>query len=239
MFLVVRQLLLRRAVERAAIDVEAAVLLAEVVKAASVGCPDRVAVFALEGGELLVGAVGGGEVAEPDVARDGRLMVLAPRVFIPLHVVVKQAVALRTEREALHGEGGVELGASAVETDAVNLRELPRGELAVHAVGLDAGRVEDAAVGRDCLRIFGGRMGGQPAGDAAVAAHGVDTEVAVAVGGEDDLSAVGRPHGARVVGRVGGQLHGASTFGGYGVDVALVGEGDGFPVGGDGRVAHP
>ena len=59
----------------------------EVIKALAVGCPAGIAVLALEIGEftestfLVVG------LSEPDVARNGRRVVLAPLVLIAFHVL--------------------------------------------------------------------------------------------------------------------------------------------------------
>ncbi len=220
--------------EAAAVDVEGAVLLAQVVEALLVGSPHGRAVLAFEGGEFGVLAA----VEHPDVAGDGRGVVLAPFVLVALAVVVEY-LSLGVDADVLHGQCGVELGPSALHAHLVHLRELAAGEEVALCRGHDVGGEEHMVVvleGDGCLRAA---VGGESGGGAAVGWNDVHVHAALAGGGEGDLGAVGTPHGVGVVGGVGGQLTCLSARGGHAVDVALVGEGDSGTVGGNGGIAHP
>ena len=215
-----------------------AALLAEVVEGLVAVGEDRAAVLAGEGRDLAVRA--GLRVVDPDVARDGRRVVLAPRVLAALLVVVEQELAVAAELHVLGGRreqldraaagGGhlVELGLRAGREQAV------RG--GVHARGAeDDGRV----VAGEGVGVLGGGVERQPPRLAALGGHDEDVEVAVAVARERDLPAVVAPDGHEVVGLVRGQRDGRAAGGRHPVEVALVGEDDGLAVRRDRRIAQP
>ena len=124
-------------------------------------------------------------------------------IFVSFDVLVEQFAALLVERQALHGQGGIELGASAVEPDPVDLRELSGGELAVFGILLDRGRIEDVLCIAERFRVFVCGVGGQLFRAASFLVHYEDVEITVPVGSEHDLAAVRRPDRARVVSRMG------------------------------------
>ena len=96
--LMVCELLLAGAVDVAAVDIEGAVFLTQIVVRPVVG-PARGAVLALKAAQLGVFPI----LAEPDVTADGRLMVLAERVLIAFPVVIKY-VAVAVQAHILHHE---------------------------------------------------------------------------------------------------------------------------------------
>ena len=104
---------------RHAVHVEAAALFGEVEERAAVLAPDRIAVLAGEGGELLVLLRGG--IEGPDVARDRRRVVLAPIVLIALAVVVGDQAAIRAVARVLHGDGAELHHAAAFHGHGVEL----------------------------------------------------------------------------------------------------------------------
>lgn len=235
---VVRQLAFRRAVGRRLPHVEAAALLAQVVEGAAVGRPHGFAVFAVKAGDLLIGALSV-EGAQPDVFRDGRAVVLAPRVLIPLLILIEQAAAVTADREFLHGQRREEHGASALDVHRIDLREEGRGELAVLHVGADGGGEEHRRAVLEGLGILVARVGGEASGFPSLTADEVDAEAAFAVGGKGNAAAVGRPHGACVVTGVRGELHGPSAFGRHEVNVTFVSESNLPSVGRQGGVTQP
>ena len=80
-------------IEREAIDVEgSSVAFAEEIDCGSVGCEYGVAVFAWTVGE--VGVLGGLDVVFPDVACDGRRVVLAPFVFKSFFVLIEEVFSV-------------------------------------------------------------------------------------------------------------------------------------------------
>ena len=99
------------AVESATVDVERTVLFAQIVERLAVGSPYRVAVFAVECSELLELFA----AFEPDVASDGRAVMLAPFVLIALAVHINH-VARGIDVECVHCYLRVQLGASSVHS---------------------------------------------------------------------------------------------------------------------------
>ena len=83
--------------------VETSFFFAQVVESGAVRCPYRVTVFPAESCNLFEGTILS-ERAQPDVACDRRLVVLAPGIFISFFVLIKQFVALFIQRQAFHGE---------------------------------------------------------------------------------------------------------------------------------------
>ena len=83
--------------------VRGAILLRKVVERLAVGCPYGLAVLTLEVGLLGVGAIAR-QRADPHVARNRGLLVLAPRVLVTLAVVVYQTAALAVDPYMLHGQ---------------------------------------------------------------------------------------------------------------------------------------
>ena len=221
-----------------AVDVEGAALLAQVVEALLVGREDGAAVLAGERRDHAVRA--GLGIVGPDVAGDGRGVVLAPLVLAALAVVVEEEPAVAAELGVL-GRGAEDLdGAAARGRDLVELGLGAGREEAVRG-GVAAGRAEEdgLVVGREGVGELRGRMVGQAPGFAARRGHDEDIEVAVAVAGEGDGLAVAAPDGHEVVGFVHRQGHGDAAVGRDAVEVALVGEDDGLGVRRDGRVAQP
>ena len=97
------------AVESAAVDVECAVLFAQIVERLAVGSPYRVAVFAVECGQPLKLL----SAFEPDVASDRRAVMFAPFVLISLAVHIEH-VARGVDVERVHSYLRVHLRASSV-----------------------------------------------------------------------------------------------------------------------------
>ena len=99
------------AVESATVDVERTVLFAQIVERLAVDSPYRVAVFAVKCGKFLELLA----AFEPDVASDGRAVVLAPFVLISLAVHIEH-VARGVDVERVHCYLRVQLGASSVHS---------------------------------------------------------------------------------------------------------------------------
>ena len=88
------QLLLRAVGQRAFPDIEGAVLLAEIIERLSVSSEDRIAVLALEIGnlgEFAVLDVAALKFAAPDIAGNGRGMMLAPGILVSLLVMIEES----------------------------------------------------------------------------------------------------------------------------------------------------
>ena len=115
----VRHLLFTSAVDTPFPDVKGAVLLREVIERLAVAGPYRGAVLATEGGEFGIAVV----AAQPDVAGNGRLVVLAEVVLIALHVMVEQ-VATAIDADILHRQNREEPWPTALRADAIHLREV-------------------------------------------------------------------------------------------------------------------
>ena len=148
-------MLLASAVDVAHVHVKGAVFFAQVVKGISLSSPNGCAVFAVKVGKLGVFSI----AAQPNVSRDGRAMVLAPRVFVALLVVIQQ-VAVGPDADVHHGKSREKMGSATISAHLIHLRE--------HSVG------KDNALGRGY--------------DATGVKHGVvvfkcDGRLAVAVGG--------------------------------------------------------
>ena len=78
-------------------NIKGAVLLAQVVERASVGCPNGRAIFASEVGEFRVATV----FQQPNIACHGTLMMLAEYVLIAFHIVVED-VAVGIDADVFH-----------------------------------------------------------------------------------------------------------------------------------------
>lgn len=155
-------------------------------------------------------------------------MVLAPGIFVAFAVVVEEGLSVGAERHILHRERRIELRtcAGSGDVEAVDLGELSRGKLHVVLVGLQSRGEEDRGGVDKRHGPLGGGVGGELAGFASAHRHGIEIEVASAVGSKDYGLAVGAPYGLGVIRVVGGELSGAASLGGYGVDIAFVGECD-------------
>ena len=235
---VARQLAFFRTVGRRFPHVETAALLAQVVEGTAVGRPHGFAVFAGKAGYLLIGALPV-EGAQPDVFRNGRLVMLSPGILISLLVLIEQAAAVTAERKFLHGQRREEHGASALGVHRIDLREEGRGELTVLHVGTDGGSKEYCLIVLEGLGIFVARVGGEASGRSSLTSHQIDVEAAFAVGGKGDVATVRRPHGTRVVTGVRRQLHRPSAFDRHSIDVTFVGESYLPSVGRQGGITQP
>ena len=216
------------------IDVERAVLLAQVVIGIAVGRPARGAVLAVEVGEL-------GELPvtlEPHVARDGRGVMLAVGVLIALDVVI-QDVAIGIETQVLHGQRREQASPAAGGAHLIDLRERAAGKQDGLCRG-HIGRLEQhRAVVQETQRRLVAAVGGQALGGTPVLADDVNIQTPLAGRGKGHLLPVGAPHGIGVIGRITGQLMGRSSLHGHGKQVTLVGERNSLSVRRNGAVAHP
>ncbi len=158
----VSELLLATAVELSAVDVERAVFLAEVIIVVGVA-PHGVAVLALERGELGVVVV----FIKPDVAADGRLVMLAELILVAFQVVVEHGAVLAHAGVA-HRNGGEQVHAAAVGAHLIHLRERAVGKDDALRRGHDAGLQQDVAVVAPRHRILVAAVGGQALWCAAV-----------------------------------------------------------------------
>ena len=157
------------------VDIEGAVLLAQVVITVAVGSPAGRAVLAVEGGEF-------GELAvalEPDVACDGAGVVLAERVLIALDVMVED-VALAVDAQVLHRQRREQVGPAAAGAHLIDLREGAAGK----QDGLCRGHVgrlkQDRLPVEEAQRRLIAAVGGQALGRAAVLVHDIHVQAALA-----------------------------------------------------------
>ena len=220
------------------VHVEAAVLLAQVVDAAPVRAPDRVAVLPGEGGQLPV--LPGGGVVGPHIARHAAGVVLAVAVLVALAVVVHDQAAVRRVACQLHGDGAHLLRPSAGHRHGVQFAQPAHGEVLVPRIVLPVGVEEHLGVVRTEARgVLAVAVVGQPCGHSAIGAHHEHIAVAMAGAGEGDQLAVVAPHGRLVVGLVGGKGHGIAAAGRHTPDVSLETEQDGLAVRRNGGFAQP
>ena len=112
-------LLIFCAIQTALPDIEGAVLLTQVVKAFSVGGPNRGSVLTFEGGELGVMAFR----PHPDIATSRRLVVLAEGVLGTLDTVIQHSARLAVDIQVGHGQCRVETWSSAFHTHLIELGE--------------------------------------------------------------------------------------------------------------------
>ena len=180
------------------------------------------------------------DVPGPDVAGDGRGVVLAPLVLAALLVVVEHQPAVPAEADVL-GRGAEDHdGTPSGDGHLVELGLGAGGEQAARG-RVETGRaeVEVLVVGREGEGRLGGRVEGQAPGRSAGRGHDEDVEVPEAVAREGDPLAVVAPHGGRVVGFVRGQRDGRAAGRRNAEEVSLVGEDDRPAVGREGRVTQP
>lgn len=219
-------------------DVERAAALAEEVDRFLVGAEDRLAVFGVIGREL--GVLAALHIVAPEIARDGRGVVLAVLVFAAFFIVVIYGLAVFGHPGVLSGHGE-QLGyPAAVGRDAVQLGLRAVGVLAVLHVVLPQRAEDDGfAVGGKAVRYLLIGMKGEAARLASGGGHREDVEVAVALGGEGELFAVFAPGSHVIVAVVEGQLGCRAASCRYFIEVAFVGECNLATVGRNGRVAQP
>ena len=217
----------------------AAVAFAQEVDLRAVVREDGVAVFARAVGQVGVAARSG--VIAPDVARDGRRVVLAPFVLEALAVLVEEGtLAVVQEADSFGGRGQHLLRPSAVGGHGIEFRHGRSGEEGARGGVLQGGvEINFLAVGREGRGYFGGRVVGEASCASAVGRHHIDVHIAFAVAGKGYLTAVGRPHGRRFVGGLRRKSYGFASLCIHFVEVALVAEGDLRAVGRDAYVAHP
>ena len=216
------------------IDVERAVLLAQVVIGLAVGRPARGAVLTVEVGEF-------GELPvtlEPHVARDRAGVVLAVGVLIALDVVI-QDVAVGIDAQVLHGQRREQACTAAAGAHLIHLGERAAGK----QDGLRRGHIgrleQHRAAVEEAQRGFVAAVGSQALGCATVLADDVHVKAPLAGRRKGHLLAVGAPHGIGVIGRIGRQLMGRSALHRHSKQVPLVGERDGLPIGRNSAKAHP
>ena len=218
----------------ALVHVEGAVHFAQVVIGLAVGSPARCAVLAVEGRQL-------GELAvalEPYVTSDRRGVMLAEGVLIALDVVI-QDVAAAVDAQILHRQLREQPRAAAAGAHLIHLRKRAAGKQNGLGRGHIGGLEQHRGVVQETKRRLVAAIGGQATGRAAVLAHDIHVETALARRGKGHLLSIGAPHGIGVVGPIGGQLMGCAALHGNGKQVPLIRESDGLPVGRNGAKAHP
>ena len=125
--------------------VEGAALFAQVVEALSILGKVRVAVLAFP--LCLLGVFARGGVVEPDVACDGRGVVLAPLVFAAFPVLVEEGLAVFAEADELGRSGQHLFIASAFCWDSVQLLHRTLGKkCALCGVGNGGAKVDGVAI---------------------------------------------------------------------------------------------
>ncbi len=202
-----------RIVERHRVDVRHACVaaFAQEVHRLSVGREDGVAVLAGTVGQVGVPPCLG--IIEPDVAAHRRDLVLAPLVFHSLLVLIEELAPVAAEADHLCRCGKHLCGASAADRHPIQLRQSCTGEGGTLGGVLYRCREQHIlAVGRERPRRLGCRVSGEALGGASCRRHHEDVEVAVAVAGEGNLLAVGRPHRIALIGALRGELHGGATL---------------------------
>ena len=216
----VGELLLGRAVHAGAVHVERAILLTQIIIGVAIA-PHGVAVLAGEGGELAVFTV----AKQPDVACDGRGVVLAPLVLRSLLVVIEH-VALAVDAGRFQRELRIELGAAAIDADAIDLREIAIGEEDALGRGHNLRLEEHMVVVEEGHGGLRSAAGGEPVGRPTLAWHDPHVATSLTCRHEGYVLTVGTPHGITVVGGMGGELLGLSSGYGHGPNVALIGKGN-------------
>ena len=173
----------------------AAVAFAQEEDVAAIVGQNRIAVFAGAIGQ--VGVTSGGGIVAPDVAGDGRCMVLAPFVFKAFAVLVEEGtVGLWQEVNHFGRRGQYLFGTSACCGNGIKFGHGRGGEEGTRSRVLKGGvEVDFLAVGREGGGYFGSRVIGQSFGTSAVGGHYEYIHIAIAVAGKGDLLAVGRPYG--------------------------------------------
>ena len=167
-------------------------------------------------------------------------MVLAPNVLAALAVVVKERLAVLVERHAAHRHGHHLFGATAFGAHLIQFSDPRRCKLHVFSRFLDlGGEIDFLPIRRECQRDLGGRVCGDTLGHTAFGRYQIDIEIAVTIGGEGDLFAVGRPHWVGIVSSVCSDLQGFAASGVHHIHIAFVAEGDLVALGRNHVVAHP
>ena len=216
------------------IDVETAVLFAQIIIVFVVGRPYRVAVFALEVGQSRIYAI----VEQPDVARYRRGVMLAPRVFVALAVVVEDT-AVGREADVKHRLRLKQLGTAAVNRYLIELRIGALRHLTVRSGRHDSRAEDNRVVGQERIGNLHPAPRRDPLGRAALYRHHINVTAPLAVAHKRDTAAVRTPYRPRVVGAVGGQLTRRTAFHRHHIEVALVTESNLFAVRRYGRIAEP
>ena len=237
MLLVLRHLCRISALHGSLEHIERAVLFAQIIIGVGTG-PDRIAVFTIESGQLLVSAFTV-QTAHPHVTGDGRGVMLSPGIFISLLVMIEDGLSVGREADVFHRHGREHHRSSARSAHFVHLRELGGSKLHVFGCRKDVRLEQDMSVVLESQGSLVARVGGESGRYTAVLVHHIDVHASQSVAGKGDGLSVRTPDGPGVVGRVGGELIGPSTLGRYRVDVTFEREGDLCAVGGDGAVTHP
>ncbi len=202
---------------------------------AAVGRPHREEILRGIVGDVFEGA--GLQIEYPDVVGHAALILFPRAEFAEDTVVGDLGVVgrIRDEAAARHGQlrGHVAIEADGVELADEGVERVPAG--AEDDLGGGVAPAEDDVVGAHAIGEVvaverGGR--GKALRRAAGGGHDVDFGIAVVLGGEGELRAVGRKaREDRVAGAV-GETAGGAAFAGDGVELAGVGEHDGLAIGG-------
>ena len=152
---------------------------------------DWITVLTSTVGQVSVAARGG--VIAPDVARDGRRVVLAPFVFETLAILVEegtQAVVQKTNHFSRCAQ--YLLCPSACNRHGIELRHGRGGEKSARG-GILQGSVEIdlLTIRRKSRGHFGSRVIGEASRASAIGGHHIDVHIAFTVAGESYLTAVG------------------------------------------------
>ena len=193
----------RLAAQRVLIDVERAVLLAQVVIDRAVGCPAGRAVLTVEVGELGILPA----LLQPDVAGDGRGVMLAEGVLVALDVVIED-ITTAVDAQVLHGQGREQAGPATADAHLINLGERAVGK----QDGLGRGHIgsleQHGSIVEEGQRCLVATVGGETTGRATILVDNIHVKAAFTGRRKCDALSVGAPHGISIIGRIGGQLTG-------------------------------
>ena len=219
--------------------VEVTAALRQVEDGVLAGRPHRLPVVGAELGEP--GVLTTLSIVDPHVAREGRVVVLAPVGLEGLLVRVDEALTGRIPCRVNRGRRQYLPRHAAAERHGVELRLRAAPWIADHGAGVEPAREEKniLAVRSEARRKVTGRVVGEPGRVPAVGRHDKDVGPAVAVRGKGDLLTVRRPRRHEVVSGMNGQLGRLASGCRHLPEITTVAEGNGLSVRRDRWVAQP
>ena len=197
-----------------------------------------IAVFSTDVGQVgVLSALG---VIQPDVASNGRCVVLAPFVFKTLTVLVEEWFAILYIANRFGRSSNDLLGTTTFYRYLIKFRHSRSREESTLSWILDRSR-EHYMLSIRCerRRHFRNRKFSQFLGASTICRHDIDVEITIAVTGKSNLLAVWRPDRCTLIRILGSELLGCSTLRIYGINITFVTERYSASIRGNLHITHP
>ena len=191
--LMLGELLFPASVDIPAVHIEGAVLLAQIIVRGIIS-PARGTVLTFETAQLGILTA----LTQPDVAANGRLVVLAEGILVSFPVVIKH-VAPAVDTHIFHHQRGEKARAPALDTHLVHLIGAPSGKDIRLRRGHECCGEEHMRFVAERHRHLVAAMSRQPDGTSSGGIHHIDIETSLTRGGKSQFLSVRTPHGIGVV----------------------------------------